>query len=187
MKSSTLKKKKGHSVLWFSNLQQQLYNYVWTKNSVTAAQMVTRLCIQGCYTESQLVSKGQFAGKVRAALLGSRLPSCWRHEQCVIHSPRGDFAHFKHLLALSHNKNAFCQLEEKELTDGRNPLKMPTGFDRGEWVASSPLWLTAMTWSKSPDTVQEEQLRGKNNKKSGREKWGRSRARANPRLAATIL
>ncbi len=41
-----------------------------------AAYIVTKSYIQRCHTESQLVSKGQVAKKVRAAPLGSSLPSC---------------------------------------------------------------------------------------------------------------
>lgn len=40
--------------------------------------------------------------------------------------------HILNARSLSHNKNAFCYLKEPEPTDGRNPPKMPIGFDPTE-------------------------------------------------------
>lgn len=136
--------------------------------SVDAAQTMTTMYIQRWYTGSQLVSKGRAAEMVRVGLPAEDTDNEW------FNCPR-ETLHILNACLLLYNKNAFCYLKEMELKDGRNPLKMPIGFDPVEWpllcFGLQPRHRQAVswTWCREGKTIfrKVEKARGEARKAEG--------------------
>lgn len=116
--------------------------YYLTKQTVFFTWLLHTLWQSCVFRDATLnpswLAKVKLLKKVRAAPLGSCLPSCWRHQQWVIHLPHRDFAHFKRLLALAQQKRLL--LSEGDGTDGWQESTEDANRLWSHGAASAPLW-----------------------------------------------